>query len=381
MSQTVHLGPGPIADPYRIPADDWAIVNKRVSVVVQSGLREAWPIAFYQKLKALPNYRQLLAVAQTWNSSTFEGLVSFASSLETFGAQTVQGCLDKLGPLVDKLTQGDTSVKPRFDQTVDGLTRALAPLGSQASALVQPLKAFDLQMTQADVSGSGAPDPIWSVFSKSAGTAFDVIEGRFEILADDLNGLKSAVEQQLHNDLPVVIQLVDLPEVRRQWQEVGRLASTFVAGASQQRQYLASDAWQYADPAIQESSLRYRIKNRQSGEGKCLDCNNMADQGNFSGQNWQFVRLGGGFYRLLNEYQPNKALDTFGGSSHQAFMGNLDVDYVGQYWRFVPVGGGWYRMSNLFLSEEFSLQVHPDGSLWMEKTADSPSQYFKIVPW
>jgi hypothetical protein len=178
----------------------------------------------------------------------------------------------------------------------------------------------------------------------------------------------------------VVIQLVDLPEVKQQWQEVGRLASGFAAGAAQQRQFLTGDTWQYADPTIQEKSLRYRIKNQQFGDGKCLDCNNMANQGNFSGQNWQFIRLGGGFYQLRNEFQPEKALDTYS-DTHQAFMADTNVSYTGQFWRFVPMGGGLYRLSNLFLGEEFSLQVRPDASLWMEKTADSPSQYFKIAPW
>lgn len=382
MSQTIDFSPGPVAGPYQIPAEDWAIVNKRVSMVLESPLGGS-ANAFYQKLEALPNYQQLLAVARTWRDSTFDGLVSFASSLAAFGSQTVQGYLDSLGPLVDQLSQGDTSVKPQFDRAVLELDQALSELSSQASALVQPLNAFDLQMTQADVSGSGAQDPIWNVFSKNAGTAFDDIDGRINILSKDLSSLKSTVDQNLENDLPIVIQLVDLPGVKQQWQEVGKLASGFVAAAPQQRQYLTSDAWQYGDPPIQENSPQYRIKNQQYGDTKCLGAGHsvtMQNLGNPIGQNWTFVRLGAGFYRLICSNPPDIALDTYSGSTHQAFMCNTDSCPSGQYWRFIAVSSGWYRMSNLFLGEEWSLQVHPDMSLWMEPTAESPSQYFKIVP-
>jgi hypothetical protein len=383
MSQKIDLSPGPVAGPYQIPAEDWAIVNKRVSMVLQSTLGGSVG-NFYQKLKALPNYQQLLAVAQTWKDSTFDGLVSFASSLATFGSQTVQGYLDLLGPLVDKLSQGDTSVKPQFDRAVLELAQVLTGLSSQASALVQPLNAFDIQMTQADVSGSGAQDPIWNVFSKNAGTAFDDIDGRINILSKDLSNLKTTVDQNLENDLPVVIQLVDLPGVKQQWQEVGKLASGFTAAAPQQRQFLTSDAWQYGDPPIQENSLQYRIKNQQFGDGKCLEAGSVVaiqNQSNSSGQNWKFIRFGDGFYQLMSSNLPNMALDTYSGDSHQAFMSNSDVFFTGHAWRFVPVSDGWYRMSNLYLGEELSLQVHPDGSLWMESTTANPSQYFKIVTW
>ena len=172
-------------------------MNKRVFVILQSSTSRPETSSFYKDLVALPNYQRLLRVSQDWTASTFEGLVALASSLGTFGSRIGPDYLDILAPLVDALNRGDHSAKPRFDATVNSLSGALGGLYVRASELLSSFKSFDIEMAQADVSGSGAPDPLWNVFSRKAGAAFDVLDGRFEILCRDLKDLKTTVDDQI----------------------------------------------------------------------------------------------------------------------------------------------------------------------------------------
>ncbi|NQV26839.1 MAG: hypothetical protein HQ518_21015 [Rhodopirellula sp.] len=239
MSDTeIDLSPGPITDSYNIPSTDWEIANKRVSIILDPS---RGPAALQKKLKALPNYQQLVAVSQAWKASTFDNLVNFASNLGEFSGTTVQSYLTVLGMIVDQLVNGEKSMKDRFDNTVDGFAQATADFSSQASTLAAPLKKFDIQMTQSDVSGDGVDDPIWNTFSLNAGMAFDVLEGRFQTMTSDLTGMQTDVDQKLKKDDPIVVQLVDLPVAKQRWQSISGLASGFVANAPAQRKYLNGD--------------------------------------------------------------------------------------------------------------------------------------------
>ncbi len=238
MSDTsIDLGPGKISDSYSIPVTDWEIANKRVSVILDP-TREP---ALQKKLKALPNYSTLFAVSQTWKETTFDRLVTFASGLAQFAQTDVQSYLTVLGMIIDALVDGDRSMKTRLHNTVAGFTADTSQFSSQAAVLADQLKDFDTQMSQSDVPGGDPDDPIWNAFSLNAGLAFDVLNGRFQIITSNLTSMQTEVDEKIEKDLPIVVQLVDLPVAKQRWQSVGDYAAGFVANAPAQYKYLDGD--------------------------------------------------------------------------------------------------------------------------------------------
>lgn len=233
-SNTLDLGPGDIASAYDIPASDWEIANKRVSVILDPSRDPA----LQAKLKALPNYDQLVAVSSQWKQTTFNSLVDFASKLNTFSQTDVQSYLTVLGMIVEALNNGDTSMQERLNNTVAGLEADTSEFTSVVDPLATELKNFDQQMTQADIGGGDPNDPIWSNFSLNAGMAFDVINGRFQTISSDLLGLKNSVDEKIKKDLPIVVKLVDLPIAKDRWISIGTDATAFVSNAPAQRKYL-----------------------------------------------------------------------------------------------------------------------------------------------
>ena len=234
---SINLGPGKILDSYNIPAADWQIANKRVSIILDP-TREP---ALQQRLKALPNYSELVAISQTWKKTTFDGLVTFAARLAQFAQTDVQSYLTVLKMIIDALAGGDPSMKTRLDNTVEGFTADTRQFSMQAAQLTDQLKDFDIQMSQADMPGGDPKDPIWNAFSLNAGLAFDILNGRFQTITDDLTGLQTDVDQKIKKDLPIVVQLVDLPVAKQRWQTIGDEAAGFVANAPAQRRYLDGD--------------------------------------------------------------------------------------------------------------------------------------------
>lgn len=238
MSDSIDLGPGSISEFWAIPATDWEIVNKRVSVILDPS---KGPAEIQNKLKALSNYENLVAVSKAWKKSTFDGLVDLASSLHDFSTTTVESYLSVLKMIIDQFVDGDKSMKERFDNTVDGFVSSSINYSSSAAALSPLIREFDTQMTQADVGGSGGDDPIWNAFSFNAGNAFDIIESRFNSLTNDLNDMKQNVNEKLKSDDRVVVQFVDLPNAQTKWKTVSDLSQGFVANAPAQRHFQNGD--------------------------------------------------------------------------------------------------------------------------------------------
>lgn len=234
---SINLGPDGISSSYNIPANDWAIANKRVSVVLD---RSRDP-ALQQKLHALPNYNSLVSVSSTWKTSTFDSLISFSSDLANFAQTDVQSYLTVLNMILNALQAGDKSMKTRLDNTVAGFISDSNQFSAQSAILTSQLKAFDLQMSESDISGGDPSDPVWSAFSLNAGLAFDVIEGRFQTISDDLKRMQTNIEEKLKKDHPIVVQIVDLPLAKSGWQSIAEYAAGFVANAPAQRKYLNGD--------------------------------------------------------------------------------------------------------------------------------------------
>lgn len=236
----INLGPGDTAQPYTIPAQDWAIANKRVSVVLDPTRAPS----VQAKLKALPVYDQVVGVCQTWKATTFDDVVAFGQSLATFAQTDVQSYLTVIGMIVDAMKGGDTSMQGRLDDTVKGMVSDTSGLSTKAAALAPVLTSFDDLMSQTSVETGD--DPVWSSFTINAGFAFDQLGGRFGMIVQDLTNLQTTIAHQIAHDLPVVVRIADLPNAIREWNTVGEMAAGFVLNAPAQRKYLSGD-WTDAD--------------------------------------------------------------------------------------------------------------------------------------
>lgn len=232
---TINLGPGAGAQPYAIPPQDWAIANKRVSVVLDPSRAPA----VQARLTALPVYDQVVGACRTWKASTFDDLVAFGTALAAFAQTDAQSYLTVMGMIVKAMMAGDTSMQGRLNDTVKGLVADASGLAAQAQTLAPVLKSFDALMEQTSVAPND--DPVWSAFSINAGLAFGQLGGRFGMIVQDLTDLQTTIARQIAQDMPVVVHLVDLPDAIRDWTTVGETAAGFVLNAPAQRKFLAGD--------------------------------------------------------------------------------------------------------------------------------------------
>jgi hypothetical protein len=125
-------------------------------------------------------------------------------------------------------------------------------------------------------------------------------------------------------------------------------------------------------PTFTSPAKWFHIQNVALGGSYSLDTGVIAATGNYSGQYWELSPLGGGTYRLTNEFQgKSKSFDT----TQMAETGN----YSGQYWLLEPITNGVYRLTNDFLGPRTSLAVDPS-TLAIESapSADDPSQSWEI---
>jgi hypothetical protein len=95
-----------------------------------------------------------------------------------------------------------------------------------------------------------------------------------------------------------------------------------------------------------DGSKFYRLTTEWQGEGKSLDVLNdgknnqlqLADSGNFSGQNWKITPLGNGYYRLTTLWLgEGRSLDVVNdGKNNQPQLAQTG-DFSGQYWKITDL--------------------------------------------
>lgn len=119
------------------------------------------------------------------------------------------------------------------------------------------------------------------------------------------------------------------------------------------------------------SSSWYRMKNSLAGYS--LDVINdgagnkegliqLAREGNFSGQFWQFRPRADGTYEIRNMFLgPNRALDVYGNDKTVPCLGDAGY-YSGQYWTVTPWGDGSYHLENAFSGPYLSLDSMDGGN-------------------
>lgn len=130
----------------------------------------------------------------------------------------------------------------------------------------------------------------------------------------------------------------------------------------------------------------YRLTNIALSSGRSLDTAGsglnepmMADSGNYTGQKWRLVPVGGGYYRLINYFLgEGRSLDSFAdGSLGMSETGN----FTGQYWKLTPLGDGRYRLTNQFFGDAWSLDTQDDAPHRpvMKPSDDSSGQYWILT--
>ena len=90
------------------------------------------------------------------------------------------------------------------------------------------------------------------------------------------------------------------------------------------------------------------------------------------------------FYRLTNGYlDANTALDVNADGSGRLTMATTG-DFSGQFWKPVDLGGGKYAFQTLYLGDDFSLDIINDGvnaTPCLAQTGNYSGQHWSIAQW
>jgi hypothetical protein len=150
---------------------------------------------------------------------------------------------------------------------------------------------------------------------------------------------------------------------------------------------LCSGACSVDDTSCVPTGQYFTLSNQFLGDGRVLDTfggprpNNatMAMPGN-SGSRWKITALGGGHYRLANQFlMDTRALESTP-TGDRLFMGDSGMADV-QAWRITGAGNGYFRIRSRSFGSERSLDTKPDGANdpVMNRTGDYSGQYWKLT--
>jgi hypothetical protein len=119
-------------------------------------------------------------------------------------------------------------------------------------------------------------------------------------------------------------------------------------------------------------TVYHRLTTQWRGPEQCFDVINdggknnllqLADCGNFSGQQWKLTSAAGGHYRLTTQWQgPMKCLDVIndGGKNNLVQLADCG-NFSGQNWKLTPAADGHYRLTTEWRGDKMCLDVINDG--------------------
>src|SRR6266481_4608212 len=136
-----------------------------------------------------------------------------------------------------------------------------------------------------------------------------------------------------------------------------------------------------------DTSFYYRLTNGFLGAGQALDvipdgsCRlTMTPTGNYSGQSWQLVELGGGKYGLRTEYLGDGfSLDVINDGKNRTPWLAATGNHSGQFWTLTPWGDGTYKLTNDFTGSAISLDTYGDSHEPFLETGDYSGQHWTLT--
>lgn len=145
----------------------------------------------------------------------------------------------------------------------------------------------------------------------------------------------------------------------------------------------------------------YMLKTQFRGDGEALESNGAesktmngaafmsTQEGSPTGQQWQFIPAGDGWYRMQTRLHGNKKClegDHRDSSPKKgvAYMENCN-NVTGQFWKLEDAGNGYYRLKTKFQGNERSLEGNQvggskGGNAFMDKTQNAGGQLWYLVP-
>jgi M6 family metalloprotease-like protein len=136
-----------------------------------------------------------------------------------------------------------------------------------------------------------------------------------------------------------------------------------------------------------DTTFYYRLTNSFLGAGQSLDvipdgsCRlTMAPTGDYSGQFWKLVDLGGGKYGLRTAYLDDCfSLDVINDGANTTPWLAATGNYSGQFWTLTPWGDGTYRLTNDFTGPGTSLDTYSDTHQPFLDTGDHSGQHWTLT--
>jgi hypothetical protein len=136
--------------------------------------------------------------------------------------------------------------------------------------------------------------------------------------------------------------------------------------------------------------MYYFLSNLHAGDSRRLDTYSgpagdafMAKTLGTAGQFWKITALGGGLYRLTNQFHTEaKSLEPTPDAMRRLYLGGT-ADVAKQKWRIRATGPGLFRLTNVGLGDGYSLDTENDPQEerlpFMNTTANVSGQAWKIV--
>lgn len=106
---------------------------------------------------------------------------------------------------------------------------------------------------------------------------------------------------------------------------------------------------------VSNTRVGYSLDVKNDGAGNREGLIQLARDGNYSGQFWQFKPLPDGTYRIRNMFLgADRALDSYGTDKTRVHLATLG-DYSGQHWSIKPWGDGSFYLENAWSGPYLSL--------------------------
>lgn len=377
QQHAIDLSATKAAATFDVPKAVWTDINSFVFLVAFDAYTPgATNTAYPSRFGKLASYPRLRAAAQKWGTSTFPRLNEIAGQLAKGEIKTLLTALDSS---LKKRKSEPAVAKAEFDSNFKLLRQRFSTLKDLTASATLEAQEFNNagRAAIAEYERQKFPENRWIKIGPrldDVQSALALMNGQWGALISDLDDVRERVTKDNLIGLDIRIGL-------RTWDDIQKSAAGFVTDMPTQRRYLTGD--NYYDNCPTEERAHYAMTNlflanrdlALASDGSAnLKMKPRPKGARDFKLEWQFQRLGSGWFRIINVARGvSFALDTGKMAPSGAF--------TGQYWRCMPTQNtGWVRLINSFQGEFHSLDTYDVSyEAHMAPTANLTGQYWRFI--
>ena len=187
------LGPGDTNTLFQIPIEDWKNINQHVWHV-WAGVRGEQFYIFND----FPNYQDLINVCNTWKSTTFPGIVSFANTILS-AIESITKNFKTMQPTVTAIEHFNIPdvMPPEFTSAVNSVQQEISALKNQITPLKNQIDSFSKENQTADKAYTN--NPKWQKWADASQVdkAFGLVMDGWDSISADITQLQKEVSSAI----------------------------------------------------------------------------------------------------------------------------------------------------------------------------------------